>query len=88
VTGTIARTSISSGLRCPGRWPIRWSVVQLLGRQVKVTPVRGRASLQGAKATWRVAPGGPLAQLSGHQPLLTVTLRDFRIVFGRSPVQR
>jgi hypothetical protein len=82
-TGTIARASISPGRRCPGRWPVRFSVIQLLGRQVKETPVRGRASIQRARATWQVEPTGPLAGLNGRQPVLTVTLRDFRILFGR-----
>lgn len=81
--GSIAQASISPGWRSPGRWPIRLSVVQLLGRQVKVTPVRGQASIQRAKAAWQVEPAGPLAELNGREPLLTVTLRDFRILFGR-----
>jgi hypothetical protein len=87
-TGTIAETSISPGLRCPGRWPTRLSVIQQLRDRVKATPVRGWAGIRRAKATWQVAPGGPLAYLNGRRPLLTVTLRDFRIVFGRPPSPR
>jgi hypothetical protein len=83
--GFIAQSSISPGWRWPGRSPVRFSVIQLLDRQVKVTPVRGWASLQRAEATWQVQPYAPLAALSGREPLLTVTLRDFRIVFGRRP---
>jgi hypothetical protein len=88
VTGAIAETLISPGPRCPGRWPTRLSVIQLLRQQVKVTPVRGWASIQRSRATWQVTPGGPLAYLSGRRPLLTVTLRDFRMVFGRQSPQR
>ena len=86
--GAIAQASISPGRRCPGRWPIRLLVTQLLGRQVKVTPVRGWAGIQRARATWQVEPDGPLGLLSGRQPVLTVALRDFRIVFGRRPPPR
>jgi Acetoacetate decarboxylase (ADC) len=87
-TGTIAQTSITPGQRLPGRWPLGLSVIQQLGRQVKVTPVRGWANIQHAKATWQVERAGPLAELSGRRPVLTVTLRDFRIVFGRRPASR
>jgi hypothetical protein len=86
--GVIAQATISAGPRYPGRWPARLSVVQELAGRVKVTPVRGRAGLQHAKAIWSVPPSGPLAYLSGRRPLLTVTLRDFRLVFGRSPAPR
>jgi hypothetical protein len=84
-TGDIAQFSVSPGWRCPGRWPVRLSVVQLLQGRAKVTPVRGSASLQRASATWQVAQDGPLAELSGCQPFVTVTLRDFQILFGRYP---
>jgi hypothetical protein len=82
---TIAQTTISPGRRYPGRWPVRVSVIQLLGRQVKVTPVRGWVGIQRARATWQVVP---LAGLSGRRPLITVTLRDFRILFGQPPQVR
>jgi hypothetical protein len=83
-----AQTSISPGRRYPGRRPIRLSVIQLLGQQVKLTPVRGWASIRRASATWQVTPSGPLAELSVRRPVLTVTLRDFRIVFGQAPTPR
>jgi hypothetical protein len=83
--GAIAHTTISAGLRYPGRWPVRLSVVQLRAGQVTVTPVRARAGFRRAKATWSVTPDGPLGYLNGRRPVSTVTLRDFRIVFGRPP---
>jgi len=86
--GPIAQTSISPGRRYPGRWPVRFSVVQLLDGQVAETPVRGWASLQRSTAAWHVQPDGPLALLSGRQPMVSVTLRDFRILFGRRPAGR
>lgn len=82
-TGAIAGTSIVPGRRFPGRWPIRLSVVQVLDRRVKVTPVRGWAGIQRARASWQVEPESPLAELRAHRPLLTLTLRDVRMVFGR-----
>jgi hypothetical protein len=81
-TGAIASASISRGWRGPGRWPVRLSVIQMLGGQPKVTPVRGWATIHRAKACWQAEPDGPLNGLTGRQPVLTVTLRDFRIQFG------
>lgn len=81
--GPIAQAVFSTGRRYPGRWPFRFSVVQLRDGQVAVTPVRGSAVAQRATATWRPQPGGGLAALSGRRPLLTVALRDVRIRFGR-----
>jgi hypothetical protein len=80
--GGIAEARISLGRPLPGRWPTRLSVAQWLRGRVEVTPVRGRAGIRLATATWRVAPDGPLAYLSGRRPWLTVALRDFRMVFG------
>jgi hypothetical protein len=81
--GTIAEAHMVAGLRLPGRWPVRFSVVQALGDRTKTSPVHARAAVRLAKATWRVVPDGPLAYLAGRRPLLTVALRDFRMVFGR-----
>lgn len=79
----IAEARLTLGPRLPGRWPTRFSVVQARHDQAKISPVRARAAARLAKATWQVAPDGPLAYLAGRQPLLTVALRDFRMVFGR-----
>lgn len=80
----IAEADLAAGLRLPGRWPTRFSVIQALGGATRISPVRARAAVRLAKATWRVAPDGPLAYLAGRRPLLTLALRDFDMVFGRS----
>ena len=83
--GPIAGARVTPGRRLPGRWPTGFSVAQLLGGRVHTTPVRGRAGLQTGSAKWDVDPAGPLAYLAGRQPLLTLALRDFRLVFGTAP---
>jgi hypothetical protein len=80
---TIAEARLATGLRLPGRWPTRFSVVQALGGSTKISPVRARAAIRLAKATWQVVPDGPLAYLAGRRPLLTLALRDFHMIFGR-----
>jgi hypothetical protein len=82
-TALIAQASIGARRRVPGRWPVGFSIVQQLDDQVKTTPVRGRAAPGPASATWQVPPSGPLTYLAGRRPWLTVTLRDFRLTFGR-----
>ncbi|BCB90485.1 acetoacetate decarboxylase family protein [Phytohabitans suffuscus] len=82
--GGIAGARLADGLRLPGRWPAGFSVVQALGDRTRTTPVRARTCVHLAKAAWRVGPDGPLAHLAGRRPLLTVALRDFRLVFGRA----
>ncbi|MGN9911553.1 acetoacetate decarboxylase family protein [Phytohabitans sp. LJ34] len=80
--GGIAEAHLATGRRLPGRWPTRFSVIQELAGRAKVSPVRARAAVRLAKATWQVAPAGPLAYLAGRRPLLTLALRDFDMVFG------
>ncbi len=95
---TLEGTSIASGTVAPraglpGRWPARYTVVQDSGIQdsgardpdgeLAVTPVYSRAALWLTHATWKFAPDGPLAWLAGGRPLLSASLRDFRLRFGR-----
>lgn len=80
--GGIALGSVRSLLRLPGRWPVGFSVVQRLAGAVKVSPVRARAALEVAAATFDPDPSGPLGWLAGHRPWLTFTLRDFEMSFG------
>ncbi|MGI5214705.1 acetoacetate decarboxylase family protein [Plantactinospora sp. CA-290183] len=81
-SGPIARAVVRAGRRLPGRWPLRFSVAQLLGARVRTTPVRCRAGVGVGSAGWDVDPAGPLGYLAGRRPLFTLTLRDFRLVFG------
>ena len=51
--------------------------------ELAVTPVRSRAALRLTSADWEFAPDGPLGWLTGGRPLLSASLRDFRLRFGR-----
>lgn len=81
-TAAIAQASIGARRRVPGRWPVGFSIVQLLGDQVKTTPVRGRGAAGPASATWQVPGTGPLAYLAGRRPWLSLAMHDFRLTFG------
>ncbi|GIF14451.1 acetoacetate decarboxylase family protein [Actinoplanes teichomyceticus] len=74
--------------RLPGRFPFGFTVAQALGGQVKRTPVRGRAGWRTTHAAWRPDPGGPLAYLAGHRPVLSLAVTDFWLVFGRTSRDR
>lgn len=80
--GSVARALLRPRHRLPGRWPIRFTVVQQLGARTRSTPVQCRAGLATADATWEVEPASPLGHLAGRRPLLTVRLHDVRLVFG------
>jgi hypothetical protein len=69
----------------PGRWPVRFTVVQTLDGRAKVTPVRSRSRLGLSRATFVADSSGPLAFLAGRRPMLTVSVRDFRMRFGSRP---
>jgi hypothetical protein len=83
-TAVIAQASIGARRRAPGRWPVGFSIVQLLDDQVKTTPVRGRTAVGPASATWQVPPTGPLTYLAGRRPWLSMAMHDFRLTFGRA----
>lgn len=80
--GGIAVGSISRGLSLPGHWPLSFSVVQSRRGAAVVSPVRSRARLVLTRGRWIAEPFGPLGFVSGRRALLTVTLRDFRMIFG------
>ncbi len=81
----IARGMVTPRVGLPGRWPARYSVVQdgETPGDLAVTPVRGSAALRLTHATWEFAPDGPLDWLAGTGPVLSASLRDFRLRFGR-----
>ncbi|WP_306214427.1 acetoacetate decarboxylase family protein [Actinoplanes sp. RD1] len=79
----IATATLRPGWRLPGRWPIPMSLAQDGGAGPVVTPVRGTAAVALLRTAWSVAPGGPLAWLTGRTPLVSLTLADFRLRFGR-----
>ncbi|HEV7206344.1 MAG TPA: acetoacetate decarboxylase family protein [Jatrophihabitans sp.] len=82
--GAIAEGTVRPLLRLPGRWPAGFSVVQWLAGAAKVSPVRARAAVSLDRATFTADPGGPLGFLAGRRPLLSFSLSDFRMAFGRA----
>lgn len=83
----IASGSVRRGVRLPGRWPVRFRVVQDRDGQPQTTRVRMTARVHVGRSDWRIAPDGPLAYLRGLRPRVTVTLADFRMTFGSAPVR-
>ncbi len=82
-----ADRDVTSGWRLTARLPGRW---RLRGRLAQPRP-DGGPLLVGVELTSRLAvgtarfecaPDGPLGFLTGRQPLLTIALRDFRLVVG------
>ncbi|MGW3359313.1 acetoacetate decarboxylase family protein [Streptomyces bungoensis] len=70
-------------LRLPVRLPVRAHLLQRRGDGTACdVPLRlaGRPSL--GRTRLRVRPDGPLAYLSGHKPVASVSLRDFRFTVG------
>ncbi|EID52474.1 acetoacetate decarboxylase family protein [Saccharomonospora xinjiangensis] len=61
----------------------RFSVIQSVGGLPLVSPVLARVRPRPASATWTVNPDGPLGYLGGRRPLVSVHLRDARLLFGR-----
>jgi Acetoacetate decarboxylase (ADC) len=78
----IASALMHRGVRLPGRWPVRFRVVQDRGGQSQTTRVQATARVHVGRSQWRIAPDGPLAYLRGLRPRVTVTLADFRVTFG------
>lgn len=67
----------------PGRWPVRFRVVQPAAGAARVSPVRATARLGIASADFTACEGGPLEFLAGHRSVLAFVLGDFRMRFGR-----
>ena len=82
--GPIAAAQVRPARPLPGRWPVRFSVVQALQGAAKVSPVRARAGVAVSRVSLDVAPDGSLGFLAGHRPLVSFTLRNLEMSFGRS----
>ncbi|PZS15542.1 MAG: acetoacetate decarboxylase [Pseudonocardiales bacterium] len=81
--GTIAAGAVVPRVSMPGLVPFSFHVVQRLGGSAKVTPVRARARVGLSRATFDADPNGPLAFLAQRHPVLSFSLRDFRMTFGQ-----
>jgi acetoacetate decarboxylase len=84
--GPLARGTVRPRLRLPGRWPVRFCVVQWREGAAKISPVRARAGLSVDSGSLDADPAGPLGFLAGRRPLLSATLRDFEMSFGAARV--
>ncbi|GAB2465715.1 acetoacetate decarboxylase family protein [Jatrophihabitans fulvus] len=80
--GDIARGTVRSRVRLPGRLPVRFSIVQRRDGRALVSPVRSKAGAALGSATFEADPSGPLGFLAGRRPWLTLSLRDFAMIFG------
>ena len=83
--GPIASGTVRPLVWLPGRWPLAFRVAQVLAGAAKVPPVRARARLGLARATFVADRTGPLAFLAGRRPLLSSSVGDFRMWFGSAP---
>lgn len=81
----IAVGSVRRGVRLPGRWLVRFFVAQSQSGTAKLSPVRTRSGITLTGGGWIVEPFGPLGFLAGRRALLTVSLRDFQMIFGSAP---
>jgi hypothetical protein len=82
----IAGAVIRSLGSLPGRWRGGYTVAQQRGSapgDLLYTPVRCTSKLRLVRLDWEFAPGGPLAWLTGARPAFSLSLRDFRLRFGR-----
>lgn len=80
--GPIATGQVRRLLGLPGRWPLRFRVVQRLHGGAKQSPVRATGRLALARARFAAHPSGPLGFLAGRRPLVSFTVADFRMEFG------
>lgn len=78
----IAAARFRRRLRLPGRCPLRLRISQPRGAGVPDSSARGTAVAHVASADWVFARDGPLGDLDGRRPLLSLVLADFRITFG------
>lgn len=81
--GPIATATARPGVTLPWRLPFGFRIVQSSGGGAKVTSARVRGRFGLCRVAWDAGPGGPLAFLAGRRPLLSVSLGDFRMTFGR-----
>ncbi|MET7302441.1 acetoacetate decarboxylase family protein [Embleya sp. NPDC005575] len=81
-THRIARAEFTPRLRIPGRWSLAGRIVQTLDGRPKTSRARVRTALRLASARWEFPVDGPLGRLSGRHPLMSLSLRNFRLRFG------
>lgn len=80
--GPLALGRVRERLRLPGRWPVRFAIVQRLGGRAKVSPVHASGRIAVSAARLHADPNGPLAFLAGRRTWASFALLDFRMSFG------
>jgi hypothetical protein len=80
--GPLATGTSRPRFTLPGRWPVRFRIVQTVDGRAKVSPVRSTATVALAAAEFKADPSGPLGFLAGHRPMLSFCLGEFRMAFG------
>ncbi|WP_199440005.1 acetoacetate decarboxylase family protein [Umezawaea beigongshangensis] len=78
----IAESTVVPRRRLPGRWPAAFSTAQALAGRLAVTPVRSTSAVELTRVDTTFAPDGPLGHLAGLRPVISLSLRDFRLRFG------
>jgi hypothetical protein len=78
----IATAAFTARPSLPVKMPAAFDVVQMLDGRLKRSPVRATARPRPAAADWKINEAGPLGFLAGQRPILSASLRDFKLVFG------
>jgi hypothetical protein len=81
--GAIAAGTVTPRLSLPGRLPVRIQIAQTLAGAAKLTPMSARTRISVARTTFDADPAGPLAFLAGRRRLVSFSLLDFQMTFGR-----
>ena len=84
VATAIGSMRVGRRRRLPGRWPLGFRIAQIRGGAGVVSPVRGTGRLALVQARWAFAPDGRLGFLSGRDPLLTIAIAPFHLMFGNT----
>lgn len=71
--------------RLPFALPLGFRTAQDRAGTLVVSPVRGRARLGLVRGAWSFEPDGELGFLAGRRPVLSLSLRQFRLLFGSTP---
>ena len=81
-SGPVARACWTPGPLVPGRWPVRFDVVQGRAGRLVTSRVRSTARVVLGRASMDAEPRGPLGHLAGRTPVRSLVLADFRLRFG------
>ncbi|MGB8997288.1 MAG: acetoacetate decarboxylase family protein [Pseudonocardiaceae bacterium] len=81
----IASAAVRSIGALPGRWPVSYRVAQQRTDELLLIPVRCTSGVRLIRLNWNFPLTGPLRWLTDARPALSLSLRDFTLLFGRPP---